>query len=160
MRFMPGTIARQGLLAACLLMLACPHAVAVLGGPVSTIESDRAMIAAQHHLSTLAATAIPVHELRTSDGSVVKEFVGPDGFVFAVRWSTRLKPRLDQLLGAQAIVYRSAAARSANAPGIRHRFVLDQGDLVVQSDMHLTAYVGIAYLRSRLPEGVHADDLR
>ena len=145
---------------ACGFALACPHAAAVLGGSAATIEADRASLDARHRVTTSSSMAASVHELRSADGSVVKEYAGPDGIVFALRWSTRFKPRLDPLLGAEAASYRDALARAAVRPGIRHALVLQQDDLVVQSGMHLTTHVGIAYLRSRLPSGIRPDDLR
>ena len=45
-------------------------------------------------------------------------------------------------------------------PGIRHHAELSRGDLVVHSTAHLNAFVGKAYLRSLVPEGVRVDELR
>jgi hypothetical protein len=80
--------------------------------------------------------------------------------VFAVAWSTRLKPRLPELLGNYAPAYSAAAARAAAKAGIQRHVVLQQDDLVVRATSHLNSHVGIAYLRSQLPEGVSVDALR
>jgi hypothetical protein len=77
-----------------------------------------------------------------------------------VAWSTRFKPRLDQLLGTHAGPYAAAARQALATPGIHQRFELDQDDLVVHASAHLNAHVGVAYLRSLVPAGVRIDDLR
>ena len=82
------------------------------------------------------------------------------GVVFAVAWSTRLKPRLAELLGSSAAAYSAAAARATAQRGIQRRIVLQEEDLVVDATSHLNSFVGIAYLRSQLPNGVSVDALR
>ena len=48
----------------------------------------------------------------------------------------------------------------ATTPGIRHHAVLEQDDLVVESSAHLNAFVGRAYLKSRVPGGMSIDAIR
>ena len=100
------------------------------------------------------------HEITLADGSSIREYVTPGGIVFAVAWSTRFKPDLAALLGQHAGAYAAAASEAMKAPGIRRHVELRQGDLVVQSGGRLNAFVGRAWLRSLVPEGVNIDALR
>ncbi len=95
-----------------------------------------------------------------ADGSSIREFISPDGIVFAVSWSTRFKPNLESLLGTHAAGYAAAASEAMRTPGIRRNVALQRGDLVVHSTTHLNAFVGRAYLRSLVPQGIGADELR
>jgi hypothetical protein len=95
-----------------------------------------------------------------ADGSSVREFVAPNGVVFGVAWSTRFKPNLEALLGSHAVDYVGAATEAARAPGIKRNAVLERGDLVVHSTVHLNSFVGKAYLKSLVPQGVRPDELR
>ena len=145
---------------ACGLALASPLAGATLGEPAWSIETDRARVQGERRVVQAATTRVQVHVITQADGSTIKEFVTPGGIVFAVAWSTRLKPRLDTLLGAQAPRYAAAASAAMATPGVRHGVTLASDDLVVQASAHLNAHAGLAYLRSLVPEGVHIDDLR
>jgi len=142
------------------LVLASTAACATLGEKVETVEADRVRLQGERRVVQAATARLETHVITQADGSRIKEFVAPDGIVFAVSWSTRLKPRLEALLGAHAPRYAAAARQSLAAPGIRRNVTLASDDLVVQASVHLNAHVGLAYLRSRVPEGVNIDELR
>jgi len=146
------------LLAACLLVVALPGQAA-LGEPAASVQADRQRMLAVHRQAS--DLGFNVHTLNASDGSVVRQYVGSDGIVFAVTWSTRGKPRLDQLLGRHFDGYAEAGRQAMQKrAGVMHAAVLQQGDLVVESTAHLSAFTGRAWLRSRLPAGMGADALR
>jgi hypothetical protein len=168
-----GRLARgHGLALAGALLIASVSAHAALGGDAASIAQDRGRLGAsllvassgrpQAQAQAQAPTSAPVqaHRLTLADGSTVTEFITPGGRVFAVSWSTRLKPRLDALLGAQSAVYAAAAQRSMRVPGPRHALSIDEGDLVVHATSRLNAHVGIAYLRSLVPAGRSINDFR
>jgi hypothetical protein len=142
------------------LVIASTAACATLGEKVATVEADRVRLQGERRVVQGATAHVETHVIALADGSRIKEFVAPDGIVFAVSWSTRLKPRLESLLGAHAPRYAAAARQSLATPGIRRNVMLASDDLVVQASAHLNAHVGLAYLRSRVPEGVRIDDLR
>jgi hypothetical protein len=144
---------------AILLLVAGNGARATLGDPVATIDADRVQLKGEHRVVQSSTARFQVHVITLADGSSIREFANADGIVFAVAWSTRLKPRLDALLGAQAGRYAAAASAAMATPGVRHGVSLSSGDLVVQASAHLNAHVGIAYLRSLVPEGVRIDEL-
>jgi hypothetical protein len=91
------------------------------------------------------------------DGTLLREFVAPDGNVFAVAWNGPTQPNLRQALGKHfdALV----AAPRAKIADHRH-LQIQQGDLVVQASGHMRAAIsGRAYLASAIPSGVNLGDL-
>src|SRR5579884_3286353 len=80
------------------LALAIPlRAPAALGGDVSSVEADTA----QFHgtVRVMKMTTHTVHEIRTTTGVTVREYVSPSGRVFGVAWQGRANPDLQQVLG-------------------------------------------------------------
>jgi hypothetical protein len=140
--------------------LAVAPAHAVLGGNASTIAGDGARLKATRHQVASLSTQVGSHVSTLADGSSILEYTNPGGIVFAVAWSTRFKPDLAALLGQHAAAYAAAASDAMKAPGIRRQVDLRQGDLVVQSAGRMNAFVGKAWLRSLVPEGVDVDALR
>ncbi|MDF2460111.1 MAG: hypothetical protein K0S79_2527, partial [Nitrospira sp.] len=94
-------------------------------------------------------------------GIQVKEFVSPDGVVFAVVWTGTGMPDLQLLLGEYFEEYREGvnAARS-HRPKIRKPFQLKSERLVVERGGHSRSLWGRAFLPAALPPGVTAEDIR
>jgi hypothetical protein len=129
-------------------------AAASLGGTVDSVEVDRRAL---HGSSTTAmAGAYQVHQLSLPSGTTLKEFVAPNGTVFAVAWRGPRVPDLQQALGTYFDRY--SAAVKVRSGGHNH-FELRQTDLVVQAGGHMRAFVGRAYLPSAIPAGVSLADL-
>ena len=133
---------------------------AVLGGAVASVHDDRARLKATILAARPLAAGTTVHEMVLADGSSIREHVNADGVVFAVSWSTRFKPDLAALLGSHAAGYALAASQAMGRAGVRHQATLQRDDLVVHATAHLNAHVGVAYLRSLVPDGVRPDALR
>jgi hypothetical protein len=148
-------------LIACAGLFVASPARAVLGGDVATIDDDRVRVSGSM-MQPLAVRPGQVqgHEIRMADGSSIREYVAPNGVVFAVAWSTRFKPDLAALLGRHAVSYAAAATDALKTPGIKRAIVLQRDDLVVRSTSHLNTYVGKAYVRALVPAGVDVDALR
>lgn len=98
-----------------------------------------------------------VHEMQLPSGTVIREYAGLDGKVFAVTWHGPFIPNLKQTLGAYFDQYATAAK---TAHGTRKHLSVRQGDLVVESGGHMRAHAGIAYLPQSLPGGVSVGDLK
>jgi hypothetical protein len=147
-------------LTACLVLLGLPlQAGAALGAGVDSIQADTLRLSATRRART--DLSAQVHTLTQPDGSTIRQFVGADGLVYAVAWTSRSKPRLDQLLGAHFPAYAQAGRKAMQLrAGVMHNAVLQEGDLVVEATAHLNAHVGRAFLRSRLPAGTVLDALR
>lgn len=140
------------------MALLCAHgaARATLGEPSTAAAASRARIAAAGSLPG----GVRIVESRSADGGVLREFVAPSGVVFEVRWSTRLKPRLENLLGRYHAAYAGAAAQARQRPGVQRQATLRADDLVVETRAHLNNHSGRAWVPSLVPAGFDASAVR
>jgi len=143
-------------------VLAAPAAQAVLGGDAASVHEDQVRMKGvrRQTLALSAQTPVQVHDIALADGSGIREYVAPNGIVFAVSWRTRFKPNLASLLGQYAASYSAAASEAMKAPGIKRNVVLQRDDLVVHATAHLNSFAGMAYARSLVPVGVNVNELR
>jgi hypothetical protein len=133
-----------------------PHvASATLGEPEVTVQTDVAQLHAAIK-SSEDRTSYRVHEIQLPSGTVMREFVAPNGNVFAVAWQGPTRPDLRQALG-QYFDALASAPRSKFSD--RRHLQIQQGDLVLQSGGHMRALSGRAYLQSAIPSGVNLGDL-
>jgi hypothetical protein len=145
--------------AALWLLLQGLPAWAELGGDSSGVQADEARMRATRTTASAGMRAT-VHELRLPDGSSIREFVNAQGIVYAVSWSTRMKPDLSKLLGRHEAEFVAGAAAASRAPGLKRGVSVDGDDLVVHSAGRPGAFVGRAWLKSQLPTGASADAIR
>lgn len=130
-------------------------AFATLGEPEVTVQTD--ITQARASIKSLQERdSYRVHEIQLPSGTVMREFVGLDGKVFAVAWAGPTRPDLRQALGQYFDAYVSAP-RSKLAD--RRHVQVQQGDLIVQGGGHMGALTGRAYLASAVPSGVNLGDL-
>ena len=126
---------------------------ATLGGTAETIVSDQSKLHAKR--AVLDRRDYTVHEITSADGTLVREYVTPAGKVFGVSWTGPTIPDLAQLLGTYNAEFQTAMRakrghRSSSA-------IVHNPDLVVESNGHMRAFHGRAYLNSMLPSGVTED---
>jgi Protein of unknown function (DUF2844) len=133
-----------------------PHiAAATLGEPEVSVQADAEQLRASIK-STEDRVGYRVHEVALPSGTLLREFVGPDGKVFAVAWRGPHPPDLRQALGRHFDTYVSAP----NPRRFDHKHLqIQQDDLVVQAGGHMLAFSGRAYLISAVPSGVNLGDL-
>jgi len=138
---------------ACAVLLPCV-ASASLGEPETSAQTD----GEQMHGSIKESDrgAYRVHEIQLPSGTLVREYSGLDGVVFAVAWNGPFMPDLRQMLGRYFDAY-AAAAKAKHAD--HHHLQIQQSDLVVQSSGHMRAFNGRAYLPQAIPGGVSVGDL-
>jgi len=131
---------------------------AALGEPAASVERDRMMMKGQRQSRTGTGYSI---DTITVAGMGVKEYVSPDGVVFAVVWTGTGMPDLQLLLGEYFEEYRKGvhAARSQR-PKIRKPFQMKSERLVVERSGHSRSLWGRAFLPAALPPGVTAEDIR
>jgi len=154
--FNSGEIKIAALLCAVLVAALGPRiAAATLGEPEITVQSDVAQLRASIKTSEDRAS-YRIHEIQLPGGTLLREFVAPDGNVFAVAWNGPTKPDLRQALGKYFDAFVSAP-RPKFAD--RRHLQIKQGDLVVQGGGHMRAFSGRAYLASAIPSGVNLGDL-
>jgi hypothetical protein len=142
---------------AVLVFLGSP-AFAALGDNVASVQADQASMRGSLRVTQTQSAAI--HEIAGEQGTVVREFVSPQGTVFAVAWEGQFIPDLQQLLGKHFEEY-SAAVKAQKAAYVGRRPLNVQiPRLVVQMSGHMRAYSGRAFLPGMLPQGFAADSIR
>jgi hypothetical protein len=154
--FRSNDFTRAALGVAALLAALLPQvASATLGQPEITVQTD----VAQAHAAIKSSedrTGYRVHEIQLPSGTVMREFVAPNGNVFAVAWQGPTRPNLRQALGQYFDAF-AAAPRSRFSD--RRHVQIQLGDLIVPSGGHMRALSGRAYLQSAIPSGVNIGDL-
>ena len=128
-----------------------------LGGDAASIGVDAMHLGG--HMSPAAPTSGATVNITTDNGMTVREFLNPDGVVFAVSWSGPAMPDLSELLGPYFAQYAAALGSLPN-PGRQRAIHLVLGGLVVDAGGHLRAYSGRAYLPTAVPAGVALESLR
>jgi hypothetical protein len=154
--FQSNDVKRAALGVAVLIAALLPHvACATLGQPEITVQTDVELAHASIK-SSEDRIGYRVHEIQLPSGTVMREFVAPNGNVFAVAWQGPTRPDLRQALGQ----YFGALASVPRSKFSDRRHVqIQQGDLVLQSGGHMRALSGRAYLQSAIPSGVNLGDL-
>lgn len=133
-------------------------AKAELGGTAASIQNDQARLQGSRRM--IAAQSYSLHEIQAVSGTVVREYVSPQGTVFAVTWHGPWMPDIRQLLGIYFEQYR-AAAQSQNVGHFARRPVtVNQPGLVVQVGGHVRAFSGMAYVPGMVPSGVRIEDIQ
>jgi hypothetical protein len=130
-------------------------ASATLGEQQSSVQADGKEL--QGSIKELDHGSYRLHELQLPSGTLVREYSGLDGNVFAVTWIGPFMPNLRQMLGRYFDVY-ATAAKSGHAD--HHHLEIRQSDLVVQESGHMRAFTGRAYLPQAIPDGVSVEDLQ
>jgi len=143
------------LLCVILLFISCA-ARAELGGDATTIEADRAHMNAVRR-ALPSAQQYTVHEIQTSAGTVVREYLSAGGKVFAVAWNGPQMPDLRQLFGNYFVTFQDAAKARHTGHGPLH---VEQPELVVQSGGHMRSFFGRAYLPLLVPNNVLIDEIK
>jgi hypothetical protein len=129
-------------------------AFAALGGDATSVQTD--LFKMKGALRITSSAAFTVHEITTSNGTVVREYLSPDGKVFAVSWRGPGIPDLRQMLGD----YYGQFAQAASAPQrSHHRLMIEQPGLVVQSSGHMRAFFGRAWAPALLPQNFSVADI-
>jgi hypothetical protein len=102
-----------------------------------------------------------VRQTTLSSGTVVREYIGPDGTVFGIAWTGPRMPDLATLLGSYFPQATSAVdAQRAQRGGGRGPASVEQPGLVVHSGGHMGSFAGQAYLPQALPSNVTGSDIQ
>jgi hypothetical protein len=122
---------------------------AMLGQPAASVLADQQHMNAQRY--TMANGGYVVQQLEAADGTVVREYVSPDGMVFGVTWQGAKVPDLAQLLGDFFPVYQAALQVPVRRRG---PMVVHTEALVVEMSGHMRAFSGRAYLPGLVPSAL------
>jgi len=129
---------------------------AALGGDATSVQDD--VVHMKGALRTAPGASYTVHEISAPGGTVVREYISPQGKVFAVSWRGPFMPDLQQLLGTHFAAFQQSI--QARTYRVRGPAVLETPGLVVQSAGHMRSFTGRAYLPDNLPQGVTAQAIR
>jgi len=133
------------------------QALATLGEPAASVESDRKALSAGPRVTT-ARTAYTVQEV-VSDANTVREYISPAGIVFAIAWNGLTHPDLAPLLGSYAGDYQGALRQTPHRPGRRH-MQIKANRVVVEKWGHMRNLQGRAYAPALIPSGVSVDEIK
>ncbi|MGF6880342.1 DUF2844 domain-containing protein [Paraburkholderia sp. MM5477-R1] len=112
--------------------------------------------------SSAAAASYTVKQTTLWSGTVVREYIGPDGKVFGIAWSGPRMPDLATLLGSYLPqVTNAIETQRAQRGGGRGPATVDQSSgLVLHSGGHMGFFSGQAYLPQALPAGVAGSNIQ
>jgi hypothetical protein len=147
-------IVSAGLLV-CALLWPRP-AGAVLGEPAASVRADQATMAGSSMTSTTRAN-YSVEQIGTPWGTVVNEYLSPDGLVFAISWRGPRPPDLSQMLGSYFSDYQAALNQSHQ---MRRQLRVKSATVVVETGGHMRDLWGRAYVPSLIPSGVTTEEIR
>jgi len=136
-----------------LLLGAAPAWAALGGDPEPAVADDKHTFASKKVVQNVGYT---VNELDAGTGTRVREYVGPDGKVFAVSWRGPFRPNLRELLGDSYETYVAAAGKKM----VRGPFNLSLPSLYIHMSGRQRAFYGRAYLPGRVPQGLSTDEIR
>ena len=134
-------------------------ASASLGGDVTTVQADQVRM--KGTLRKTPTNAYTVQEIKTSTGTVVREYLSPAGKIFAIVWQGPFLPDLRQLFGPHFKHFsQSVKNLKSKSPRIRGRLLIREPGLVVQTGGHMRAYFGSAYIPELVPQGIHMEEIQ
>ena len=154
------TRALASALCVAIAILALPaSASATLGRDASSVDADRVRM--QGALLRIARDeAYTVHEMQSSSGTAVREYVSSTGTVFAVAWQGPWLPDLRQLLGPYFDDYQRALQTASAGRKARGPLTISLPDLTVQITGHPRAFAGRAFVPRLMPLRVQAEAIR
>jgi len=128
---------------------------AVLGQYESSVSVDQHYLQSMDNVQTFQA--YKVHNLTSAHGTIIREFVSPQGLVFGVAWQARFMPNLQQLLGSYLSEVEQAAQAKTRRGG---PLIVNKDNFVFVSGGHMRFYRGLAYVPSLLPKNVSPEVIR
>ena len=138
------------------LALAPAVSYGALGRQAESTDVDQKMLQARK--SIRPGADFTVHELTLPSGTVVREFVGADGRVFAVAWRGPTLPDLKQIFGDDNLQTFLSAPPEQRSP--RKSRTVRSNDLVVHSTGSARFFSGFAYIPSLMPPRVREEDIQ
>jgi hypothetical protein len=129
---------------------------ATLGEPAASVAADRRALGGLMGAKTTQKN-YQIEEIKT-DAATVREYVSPDGIVFAIAWNGLIHPDLTKLLGTYSGEYNQALKKVPRKPG-RRSLQVKSDRVVVEKWGHMRNLQGRAYAPALLPPGVNTNEL-
>jgi len=130
---------------------------ATLGEKADSIASDQKALAATRPDPTVR-NGYTVQEVQY-DAVTLREYISPDGIVFAIAWNGLIHPDLTPLLGSHAGEYEQAMRQTPPKPGQRH-LSLQTNQIIVEKWGQMRNLQGRAYIPTLIPPGVSVDEIQ
>ena len=142
-----------------LLALAALDASATLGAAPLSAQATSTAIKKQATTRS-SSTLYTVHETTLENGTVLREFSGRNGQVFALTWRGPVLPDMQDMLGSYPPLYTDQL-RQQKAQGLRRGPVaIQHASLVLRSGGRMRRFTGQAYAPALLPSGVAIAELQ
>jgi hypothetical protein len=138
-----------------ILMVAALPAWAALGEYEGSVGLDQQVLRGE--LREESRAGYKLHQIITSDGAVIREYVSQDGKVFGVSWHAHFIPNLRQLLGSYFPQVQQAAQAKVGRGG---PLMIKTDSFVYFSGGRMMNFYGSAYVPSLLPRNVTAEVVR
>jgi Protein of unknown function (DUF2844) len=147
----------QVLLILILLTLGTAPAWAVLGQYESSVSLDQKYMKSVDRVQNVQRYV--VHQLTSENGTIVREYVSPNGMVFGVSWQGRFMPNLQQLLGSYITKIQTAKRTQTQIRHLRG-VIVKTDDFVFANSGHMRFWTGTAYVPSLVPSNVSPEVVR
>jgi len=131
---------------------------ATLGEKADSVEKDRKALSGVKTTEKASRTNYKIQEI-TSAATTLREFLTPDGVVFAVAWNGLAHPDLSTLLGRFDQEYKNAKKQLPRKHG-QSRSAVKGDHVVVETWGHMRNLQGRAYVPALVPEEVNLDEIR
>jgi hypothetical protein len=138
-----------------ILTMGASPAWAALGEYEGSVSLDQQVLRGE--IREEVHTGYKLHQITTPEGAVIREYVSPEGKVFAISWHAHFLPNLQQLLGSYFPRVQQAAQAKVQRGG---PLVIQTGDFVYFSGGRMREFHGSAYLPGLLPKSVTAGVVR
>jgi hypothetical protein len=144
-------------IAVLMLALGSVPAWAALGQYEGSVGLDQQYMKSEDHVQDFQT--YKVHQLTTTNGFTVREYVSPKGLVFGIGWGGRSVPDLHQLLGNYVTNLQTATAAQTQIRHLRG-ITVKTDDFVFTNSAHMRFSAGKAYVPSLVPANVSVEVVR
>jgi len=140
-----------------ILTLGTVPAWAVLGQYESSVSVDQQYLRSEDRVQ--AFQGYKVHQLTTPNGTMIREYVSPQGLVFGVAWQAPFMPDMKQLLGSYVTNLQTASRTQTQTRHLRG-IIVRTNDFVFVSSGQMRHWRGNAYVPSLVPSNVSVEVVR
>jgi len=140
-----------------IMTLGTVPAWAVLGQYESSVSVDQQTLRSEDYVQ--AFQGYKVHQLTTPNGTMIREYVSPQGLVFGVAWQAPFMPDMTQLLGSYVTNLQTASRTQTQTRHLRG-IIVRTNDFVIVSSGQMRHWRGNAYVPSLVPSNVSVEVVR
>jgi hypothetical protein len=139
-----------------MLFLGTVPAWAALGEYESSVSLDQQ--AMRGEVRTEVRQGYKLQQIISPNGTIVREYISPQGIVFGIAWKGHFAPDMQQLLGSSYVELQQAL--QSRTPRRGAPLIVRTDKLVFVSGGHMRAYYGHAYVPNLVPNNLSAEVVR